>query len=795
MRCLVFLFACCFGLNSSAQTGSVIINCVDQSSQKPLVACIQIENDTIAASGCTDIDGKRKFSKIQAGPIKVNITLNGDTLIPRVAFIQANQMLQLTIQISGHGNAVVAGSNTFEASSKGESISGPARARYHGSISGATITREDIARLPARTAASTLQISEVMVTAYSVPLIRLDGGMCCAYQYLREDLLNMPMRSGINIASTVGGTRLNEENGGMNIRGARSDANTYYLDGFRVNNLNGIPKSMMNKVTVYTGGLPAKYGDVTGGVIAIETKPIGVIPRSLVHFNRYEEEETIPEVASNTPSKPELKPTAPPKPQPVAIPVTSQVMPRQVVQDEISLNSFSIDRFTPIYENDFLSPKVNPNSTFSIDVDRASWTYVQNQYKHGLTISRDAVKLEEMVNAFQYEKVKVPKDELMHVEIERSKCAWNENSELVTVHLKAMDLPEDMKRKAHNFVFLIDVSGSMQSYNKLGLLREGLMNFVKTLNDDDRVAIVTYAGSSGVVLEPTLCSDKDKILNSLNRLTAGGGTNGIGGIKSAYDLAEQNFNAELNNRIILCTDGDFNVGISNPKELEEFIATRRGCGIYLTALGFGMGNYRNDILESLADNGDGNHFYINGLAECKRVLVDEIGNLLNIARDVKLNVEFNPQMVAEYRLIGYENRLLKPRDFTDDTKDAGEIGYGHRVTAVYEIVPGVATGTKADTTLSNRTKMEKNDFAIVKLRYKKFEDESSIERTYSLNERAGYKKNELLNTVISFGLLLRDSAFKGEMTKEALSEMASKLGKSDEDVEKLKEMIARYLVI
>jgi Ca-activated chloride channel family protein len=522
----------------------------------------------------------------------------------------------------------------------------------------------------------------------------------------------------------------------------------------------------MGEVTIYTGGIPAKYGDVTGGVVTLETSRI---PYAL---------------KSNYSPGPKRV-----KRQFVEPPVQAVIPPPVFVEPE---KVFTIDRFMPIYENDFCSTISNPNSTFSIDVDRASWTYVQNQFKNKGTVARDAVKLEEMVNAFDYKTVKVPENELLHVEIERSDCAWNTASQIVTIHLKAQDLPKEKRRKAHNFVFLIDVSGSMQSYNKLQLLKEALVEFVQTLDENDRISIVTYAGRSAVVLEPTFCRNKELILTALNGLTSGGSTNGIGGIQMAYELAEQNYDPELNNRIILCTDGDFNVGISNPTELEDYIASKRGGGIYLTALGFGMGNYRNDVLETLADRGDGNHFYINGRRESKRVLIDEIGNLMNVARDVKLNVEFNPKLVTEYRLIGYENRLLKPQDFEDDTKDAGEIGYGHDVTAVYEIVLGKSETEKTSFTKTKATGANGSEVAIVKLRYKLFEDKTSVEREYSLSKEDKAEKNDLLNTVISFGLLMRNSSFSGEMTTGQLAQMAAALPANGEDVKELKEMIGNY---
>ena len=340
----------------------------------------------------------------------------------------------------------------------------------------------------------------------------------------------------------------------------------------------------------------------------------------------------------------------------------------------------------------------------------------------------------------------------------------------------------------YNFVLLVDVSGSMHSTNKLDLLVEGFKTFVRSLNNDDRIAIVTYAGGAGVVLEPTRCANKSDIIYALDQLTAGGSTNGMGGIVSAYELAQENYSPEFNNRIILATDGDFNVGISSTSELKNYIFQQRGKGIYLTALGVGMGNYKNSILETLADNGDGNHFYINDLAECKKVLIDEVGNLVNCARDVKLNIEFNPKLVSSYRLIGYENRLMPSRDFNDDTKDGGEMGFGHRVVAVYEIVPGRAE--KEDNHfVKTKAKFGKSELLYAKLRYKPFEDSLSIERTYSVKEDQEHVSNPLLDLVIGFGLQLRDSYFKGDINVQKLKEMAQMCRANKEEETELLRMI------
>lgn len=474
-----------------------------------------------------------------------------------------------------------------------------------------------------------------------------------------------------------------------------------------------------------------------------------------------------------------------------AQPVTEQPVVEAPVEPVIPKEEplyFDADRFLPVYENDFLSTVGQPNSTFGLDVDQASWTYVRERLQNKQWVQRDAVKLEEMINAFHYKPVEVPEKEDFGVDLRRQSCPWNTEHQLVSIHLKAKDLPKDTPRKKHNLVLLIDVSGSMSDRNKLPLLIEGMKDFVKSLDEQDRVSIVTYAGRSGVALPPTSCDQKEVIIQALNGLSSGGSTNGIGGITEAYRLAEENFDAEKNNRIILATDGDFNVGISAEGDLENYIAQKRGKGIYLTALGFGMGNYKNSVLETLADRGDGNHFYINNRAECRKVLIDGVGNILNLARDVKLNVEFNPEYVKEYRLIGYENRLLRPQDFEDDTKDAGEIGYGHEVTAVYEIVPGEGEKEK-NHFVTAKPQHNRKELAYVKLRYKPLEAQSSIERQYTLLNDAAISDDAKLQSVIALGLYLRNSVFKGQLDVQLLQDMGRKLSTSDKEEADLKNIL------
>jgi Ca-activated chloride channel family protein len=618
-----------------------------------------------------------------------------------------------------------------------------------------------------------MSIQAVQVVSYNSPLINRDAG-ATGVTITRDEIRQMPTRSVASIASTVGCVQAGESENEVHIRGARSDASNYYIDGVRVRSMPSIPQSSMDQVTVYTGGIPANYGDFTGGIISVDSRSYFDLYRA------WESQQLRNSYYSPTPSAEEETVSETEEVDPIN--ETAEVVSESIISEptEVLEPRIRADRFHPIYENLFLSPAEHPNSTFGLDVDRASWTYVQNCFNQQREVQRDAVKMEEMINAFHYREVVVPEGELMHVDVVRSECMWNENSELLSVHLKAMDLPKDLPRKTHNFVFLIDVSGSMSWDNKLTLLKEGLTEFVKTLREDDVVSIVTYAGNVGVALEPT--SDKQKILTSLENLESGGSTNGMGGIQKAYELAEANLDLEKNNRIILCTDGDFNVGINDTEELEAYISQKRGGGVYLTALGFGMGNYRNDILESLADRGDGNHFYINSIAESRKVLVEDIGNLLNIARDVKMDVEFDSTMVSYYRLVGYENRMLQPEDFIDDTKDGGEIGYSHEVVAVYEIQR-----------IHDSLLIDNEDrIANVRLRYKPFEEERSIERGFPVYCKDAIERGRKLNTVVGFGLVLRNSAYSNLLTAGQLYDYSLSLQPNLEEDRELLEMIAEF---
>src|SRR5207237_128143 len=345
------------------------------------------------------------------------------------------------------------------------------------------------------------------------------------------------------------------------------------------------------------------------------------------------------------------------------------------------------EEYGRIAENGFLRVTDNPLSTFSIDVDRASYSNVRRFLDSGQMPVRDAVRIEQMVNSFTYDYPQPSGGDPFSVTTEIAACPWNAKNRLLLVGVQGKNINTD-DLPPSNLVFLIDVSGSMQAANKLPLLKESLGLLVNNLRAKDRVAIVVYAGNAGLVLPSTPGSDKARILEAINSLEAGGSTAGGEGIRLAYETAKENFLDHGNNRVILATDGDFNVGVSSDGELERLIETKSKSVVALTVLGFGMGNIKDSKMELLAEKGDGNYAYIDSLGEAKKTLVTEMGGtLLTIAKDVKLQIEFNPTKVLAYRLIGYENRLLQKEDFHNDAKDAGDMGAGHSVTALYEIVP------------------------------------------------------------------------------------------------------------
>lgn len=446
-----------------------------------------------------------------------------------------------------------------------------------------------------------------------------------------------------------------------------------------------------------------------------------------------------------------------------------------MVMDEPTQANFNTEEYDYLAENDFLSPGANPLSTFAIDVDNASYTNVRRMLNQGQQPPVDAVRTEEFINYFDYDYPVPSKSDIFSVYTEMGACPWNSEHQLLHVGLKGFTVPiEDLPPS--NLVFLLDVSGSMNDENKLPLLKKSFKLMVNRLNTKDKVSIVTYAGDERLVLESTSCENKAVILAAIDNLSSGGSTNGEGGIEMAYDQAVENFVDNGNNRIILATDGDFNIGRSSGGELTRLIEEKRDLGVYLTILGFGMGNYKDSKMESLADHGNGNYFYIDDIGESNNVLVDNLaGTLFTIAKDVKIQVEFNPNFVSEYRLIGYENRLMNAEDFADDKKDAGELGAGHTVTAIYEIIPG--TAKKNDLKYQEQISNNSAELATVKLRYKKpTENESRlIELTVNNSDKKMDESSKAFRfsaAVAAFSLILRESKYMNDYSLEEVLALA-----------------------
>jgi len=444
---------------------------------------------------------------------------------------------------------------------------------------------------------------------------------------------------------------------------------------------------------------------------------------------------------------------------------------RQSYQYQRDANTESYDY---IKDNNFIDALKTPLSTFSIDVDTASYANVRRFLMDRRLPPVDAVRIEELINYFPYDYPIPDKAQAFSISTEISTCPWKPGHQLVLIGLRGQELDED-ELPSSNLVFLIDVSGSMDDPQKLPLLVKAFKLLTHELLPEDRVSIVVYAGSAGLVLPSTRGNNKDAIFAALDRLQAGGSTAGGEGIILAYKTAEKNFIKNGNNRVILATDGDFNVGPSSDADMVRLIEEKRAKGIFLTVLGFGMGNYKDSKMEKLADKGNGNYFYIDSLLEANKVLVHDLRKtLFTIAKDVKIQVEFNPAKVKSYRLVGYENRLLAEKDFDDDTKDAGEIGAGHTVTALYEIIPTTNTeGTKEDNELKYQQRQIKPaalaslELMTIKIRYKAPDGDKSSLITKALQQEITPLEKTSNNfrfasSAAEFGLLLRNSEYKGE---------------------------------
>lgn len=447
---------------------------------------------------------------------------------------------------------------------------------------------------------------------------------------------------------------------------------------------------------------------------------------------------------------------------------------------------YNTNDYSPINENTFHQVKNKPLSTFSSDVDRASYTQVRQMLNSGQLPPVDAVRVEELINYFDYAYPAPVNGDPVAIHTDLAACPWKKEHLLARIGLQGRKVPT-ANLPASNLVFLLDVSGSMDEENKLPLVKQAFKALVQQLRPQDRVAIVVYAGAAGMVLPSTSGEHKMKIIDALESLSAGGSTAGGQGIRLAYKTAMEHFIPKGNNRVILATDGDFNVGPSSDGELQRIIEQEREKGIFLSVLGFGMGNYKDNKLETLADKGNGNYAYIDNYEEARRTFVTEFGGtLFTIAKDVKLQVEFNPKFVRAYRLVGYENRLLNDEDFNDDKKDAGDMGAGHTVTALYEIVPVTApmpSGGSVDplkyqetAPLKNNTATEQEAFTV-KMRYKEPDGKKSklLEKVQSTHVTAIRQSPEDLRmaaAVAQFGMLLRSSKFSGSANYDNVIELA-----------------------
>ncbi|MGL5434766.1 MAG: vWA domain-containing protein [Lachnospiraceae bacterium] len=456
----------------------------------------------------------------------------------------------------------------------------------------------------------------------------------------------------------------------------------------------------------------------------------------------------------------------------------------QALYDQSGHNT---EEYNYIQENGYKSVADEPLSTFSIDVDTAAYSNVRRMIQAGTGVVADAVRIEEMINYFSYDYPEPNGDAPFSVTTEYGACPWNEEAKLLMIGLKAESI-DFHDRPASNFVFLLDVSGSMYDSNKLPLVQKSFAMLAENLTENDQVSIVTYAGYESVVLDGEQGNHTSVIVDALDGLEAGGSTAGAAGIKKAYELARRHYIKGGNNRVILATDGDLNVGISSEGELVRLIEKEKQSGVHLSVLGVGTSNIKDNKMEALADHGDGNYNYIDSIFEAKKVLVDEMGGtLITVAKDVKIQVEFNPRQVAGYRLVGYENRMLNKEDFNDDTVDAGEIGAGHTVTALYEIIPA-GTAELPETELKYQTSGEpvgSSELLTVSLRYKAPNGNTSKLLTCPVEADTFTKSLSpdltFASAVAEFGMLLRDSENKGTATYKGVIELAESVVNEDSD--------------
>lgn len=457
------------------------------------------------------------------------------------------------------------------------------------------------------------------------------------------------------------------------------------------------------------------------------------------------------------------------------------------------------EEYSGFIESGFKDPNTEPLSTFSADVDTASFTNVRRLIEDGYEVPADSVRIEEFINYFDYNYPQPENGEVFGKYIEIADCPWNSANKLMMIGIQGKEL-DVQETPPSNIVFLIDSSGSMSSYDKLPLVQNAFSILAENLNEDDRISIVTYAGSSEIVLAGEKGSEKDKILEALYSIEAEGGTNGQGGIETAYELAEKCFIEGGNNRVILATDGDVNIGASTEDDLKKLIESKRDNGIYLSVLGFGTDNYKDNKLETLADNGNGNYSYIDSADEAYRVLGAEMsGTLFTIAKDVKIQVEFNPSQVSQYRLIGYDNRLMNAEDFYDESKDAGEVGAGHSVTALYEVTladtntyHGVELEFASEHKQDETADSERTELCKLSVTYKDIDTDESVydSQLFGMEKYSDPPTDQMLlaGAVTEFGMILRNSEYKGNSSYGYVIDTVSGLSFSDDKTAELCEL-------
>ncbi len=529
-----------------------------------------------------------------------------------------------------------------------------------------------------------------------------------------------------------------------------------------------------------------KEKSVVVSFVGFETKEVAISGKELkiVLETSYQKLEEVVVVGYGTQKKSDLTGS-------ISSLSKSKIMVRgYTANPSVSNMDYNTESYKAITENGFKSARANSLSTFSIDVDAASYSNMRRFIQSGQLPPKDAVRVEELINYFGYDYPEPKGNDPISITTEVADAPWNKNHRLVRIGLKAKSVKNE-NLPASNLVFLIDVSGSMQGPDRLELLKTSMKLLTDQLRSNDKVAIVVYAGAAGLVLPSTNGNQKVKIKESLTNLSAGGSTAGGAGIKLAYETAKSNFIKGGNNRIILATDGDFNVGASSDAEMQTMIESYRNDGVFLSVLGFGQGNLKDSKMETLADKGNGNYAYIDGINEAKKVLINEFGGtLFTVAKDVKLQIEFNPAKVEAYRLVGYENRLLNNEDFKDDKKDAGEMGAGHTVTALYEVIP---KGYKDEFVKEVDEMKYQKDNAIkasdelltVKMRYKKPDENNSKELSIALIDKGESIENankdfQFVAAVAEFGLLIKDSEFKQNAKFDQAIALAKK-GKGIDD--------------